>query len=94
LRSVSPDQDLVGARVELLVAWQLWRVTGFFDKAKVDNPRLYFKTYNDKANLTPPAEGSDWYKLVSVDLGNGPKGMPGDSVGVVAKWEWPDLPLA
>jgi hypothetical protein len=59
--------------------------------AKVDNPRLYFKTYNDKANLTPPAEGSDWFKLVSVYLGNGPMGMPGDCVGVVAKWEWPDL---
>jgi hypothetical protein len=59
--------------------------------AKVDNPRLYFRTYNDKANLTPPAEGSDWYKLVSVDLGNGPTGMPGDCFGVVAKWEWPDL---
>jgi AAA domain len=60
---------------------------------KVENPRLYLKTYNDKANLTPPAEGSDWYKLVSVDLGNGPTGMPGDCVGVVAKWEWPDLTI-
>jgi AAA domain len=58
---------------------------------KADNPRLYFKTYNDKANLAPPAEGSDWFQLVSVELGNGPAGMPGDCVGVVAKWKWPDL---
>ena len=31
--------------------------------------------------------------MVSVDLGNGPLKGPGDSVGVVTKWEWPD-PLA
>lgn len=62
-------------------------------KAGVENHRLYFKTFNDKANLQPPADKSDWYKMVSVDLGNGPDGGPGDSVGVVTKWEWPD-PLA
>lgn len=27
---------------------------------------------------------------MSVDLGNGPMGLPGDSVGVVTKWELPD----
>ncbi len=62
-------------------------------KAGVDNHRLYFKTFNDKANLQPPADKSDWFKLVSVDLGNGPLNGPGDSVGVVTQWEWPD-PLA
>jgi hypothetical protein len=59
-------------------------------EAGVENNRLYFRTYNDKANLQPPAEGSDWFKLESVDLGNGPMGLPGDSVGVVTEWEWPD----
>ena len=71
------------------------------EKAGVENHRLYFRTYNDKANLAPPADKSDWFELKSVDLGNGP-GMevggvrfnaPGDSVGVVQAWEWPD-PLA
>ncbi len=58
--------------------------------AGVENPRLYFRTLHDKANLQPPAERADWFKLVSVDLGNGPMGLPGDSVGVVTKWELPD----
>src|SRR5439155_1912284 len=58
--------------------------------AGVDNHRLYFRTYNDKGNLQPPADGSDWFKLESVNLGNGPMGLPGDSVGVVTKWDWPD----
>jgi hypothetical protein len=63
------------------------------DRAGVENHRLYFRTYNDKANLHPPADKSDWYKLQSVDLGNGHLGGPGDSVGVVTTWQWPD-PLA
>jgi hypothetical protein len=62
-------------------------------RAGIDNYRLYFKTFNDKANLRPPADKAEWFELVSVDLGNGPFGGRGDSVGVVTKWEWPD-PLA
>jgi hypothetical protein len=61
--------------------------------AGVDNHRLYFRTYLDKNNLAPPADKSDWYKLVSVALGNGPLGpnvAGGDSIGVVTRWEWPD----
>jgi len=61
-------------------------------QAGVQNHRLYFRILPD-TSLAPPSEKSDWYKLVSVDLGNGPNGGPGDSVGVVTKWEWPD-PLA
>ena len=61
-------------------------------QAGVQNPRLYFRILPD-TSLAPPSEKSDWYKMVSVDLGNGPDGGPGDSVGVVTKWEWPD-PLA
>jgi hypothetical protein len=59
------------------------------EKAEVDNHRLYFRTYNDKANKTPPANKSDWFKLVSVDLCNGPPGKS-DLIGVVRQWEWPD----
>jgi hypothetical protein len=54
----------------------------------VDNPRTYFRAFNDKSNLAPPADRSDWFKIESVELGNGPEGR-GDSVGVVAAWEWP-----
>jgi hypothetical protein len=53
-----------------------------------DNPRLYFRAFNDKSNLAPPADRSDWFKIESVQLGNGPQGH-GDSVGVVTAWEWP-----
>lgn len=65
------------------------------EKAGIENHRLYFRTFNDKANLTPPADKSGWFKLESVDLGNGPhlNGAGGDSIGVVTTWEWPD-PLA
>lgn len=59
------------------------------DKAGVENHRRYFNAINDKANLSPPAEHLDWYQLVSVYLGNGQADL-GDSVGVVAKWKWPD----
>jgi hypothetical protein len=62
------------------------------DQAGVKNHRLYFRILSD-TNLAPPADKSDWYKMVSIDLGNGPLNGPGDSVGVVTKWEWPD-PLA
>lgn len=54
----------------------------------VENPRLYFRAFNDKSNLAPPADRSDWFKIESVQLGNGPDG-DGDSVGVVTRWEWP-----
>lgn len=54
------------------------------EKAGVDNHRLYFRTYSDKANMAPPADRSSWFKLESVHLANG------DDVGVVVSWEWPD----
>jgi hypothetical protein len=54
----------------------------------VDNPRLHFRAFNDKSNLAPPPDCSNWFKIESVQLGNGPQGH-GDSVGVVTPWEWP-----
>jgi hypothetical protein len=60
-------------------------------KAGVDNHRQYFKVDNGKANLAPPPEGKDWFRIVSVSLGNGGEIAPdGDNVGVVVKWKWPD----
>lgn len=38
------------------------------DRAGVGSHRPYFRTYNDKANLQPPADKSDWFRLASVDL--------------------------
>ncbi|HTN60229.1 MAG TPA: AAA family ATPase [Devosia sp.] len=54
------------------------------EQAGVSNPRLYFRAYSDKANLAPPSDKSDWYKLEGVSLPNG------DHVGVVTPWQWPD----
>ena len=54
------------------------------ERAGVEKRRLYFRVTNGKANLAPPAEGSDWYRLGAVELGNG------DSVGVVTPWQWPN----
>jgi hypothetical protein len=50
----------------------------------------FFRAYIDKGNMAPPLDKSDWYNLVGVDLGNGNLGGPGDDVGVVTAWKWPD----
>jgi hypothetical protein len=55
----------------------------------ITNHRLYFRTFSDKANKVPPADQSDWFKLESVDLCNGPPGES-DSIGVPHCWKWPD----
>jgi hypothetical protein len=59
------------------------------DKAGVEKHRMFFRAFNDKTNLAPPLEKSDWFQLTSVDLCNGEIGQS-DSVGVVATWKWPD----
>lgn len=51
--------------------------------------RFYFRTYGGKANLAPPSDRSDWYRLASMDLGNGTADRPSDSVGVATVWKWP-----
>jgi hypothetical protein len=63
-----------------------------------------FRVDNGKANLAPPpTDRSSWFKMTSVDLGNGHAltvngietgvQLDSDSVGVVTAWQWPD-PLA
>jgi hypothetical protein len=61
-------------------------------KAGIVNHREYFKVEDGKANLAPPPEGKDWYRIISVWLGNGDGGLldKGDNVGVVTAWKWPD----
>jgi hypothetical protein len=54
-----------------------------------DERRRYFRTYDDKNNRAPPSAESDWYRLLSVPLGNG--GLSGgDQVAVVVPWLPPD----
>lgn len=53
--------------------------------------RRYFRAENGKTNFTTPPERADWYHITSVELGNGTPEDPGDNVGVVTAWKWPDL---
>ena len=65
--------------------------------AEVEHPWRYFRTFNDKANLAPPVDRSDWFYLESVNLGNGGRVesgigsglVAGDAIGVVKRWVWP-----
>lgn len=59
------------------------------ERAGVENPRLYFRLYSDKSNFAPPSDKSDWYRLVSVDLENGPPGQS-DLVQTIERWQWPN----
>jgi hypothetical protein len=53
-----------------------------------DERRRYFAVMDDKHNRAP-AEKADWYRLVSVALGNGGAGH-GDEVAVAEPWSPPD----
>jgi hypothetical protein len=55
-----------------------------------EDRRRFFRVYDDKNNRTPPADKSDWYKLLSVNLGNGMNGDDGDSLPVTVPWTAPD----
>jgi hypothetical protein len=57
-------------------------------KAGIQKRREFFRVDGAKANLAPP-EASQWFQLVSEPLGNDFAG-PGDFVGVVTPWQWPD----
>lgn len=64
------------------------------DEAGLPSPRSYFRADNGKSNLAPPPEGSTWFKMESVSLGNGGTGSGlsdlSDYMGVVTTWKWPD----
>lgn len=49
-----------------------------------DQRNFYFRTQNDKANLSPP-EKAEWFRMNNVELANG------DQVGVACPWKWPEL---
>lgn len=48
------------------------------------NHRSFFRAYDDKSNMAPPLDLSEWYELRNVVMPNG------DHVGVVARWTPPD----
>ncbi|WP_375249273.1 AAA family ATPase [Sphingomonas sp.] len=51
--------------------------------------RRHFNVQDDKHNRAP-AEDAEWYRMASVDLGNGEGIGAGDNIGVVARWTPPD----
>lgn len=59
------------------------------ERAGVASHRGHFRADNGKANLAPPPDRTEWFRLISVALGNGPHG--GDHVVVVEPWVWPDM---
>ena len=60
------------------------------NRANVENRHLYFRATDAKANMAPREDKSQWFKLVSVDLGNDTRDRPSDHVGVATSWQWPD----
>ena len=59
-------------------------------KASVENRRQYFKVMNGKSNMFLSSDQSQWFKMESFTILNGPFGAEGDSVGVCTAWEWPN----
>lgn len=60
-----------------------------------DKRGFYFRAVDGKTNLTPPAESSEWYRLESVELGNGGDfEVEGDNVGVVTRFAFAAPPNA
>ncbi|MCW9054881.1 MAG: AAA family ATPase [Candidatus Pacebacteria bacterium] len=53
-------------------------------KLGMDTHRGYFRVIDDKSNIAPPVDKSDWYRIVNVTLQNG------DHVGVVERWQPPN----
>ena len=57
----------------------------------IENSRLYFGIASGKANLAPPADKTTWRRLAGILLCNGSSPEdPGDEIGVVEAWQWPD----
>lgn len=66
------------------------------DEAKLFNiserdRKLLIRLDSGKLNLAPPPEDTTWFKLVSVNIGNGTEDYPnGDEVQTVEQWSPPD----
>jgi hypothetical protein len=83
-------EDMRGA-IALVNASRSVRVLNKMTKDEAKNAFLeeatawrYYRIDNGKANMAPPPESAQWYKLASVSLPNG------DEVGAAIAWTWPN----
>jgi hypothetical protein len=60
-------------------------------KAGLDNHERFFRAHLARANMSPRLDRSEWYEFQSVDLRNQTAEEQSDNVGVVTRWEWPDI---
>lgn len=75
--------SLIGAARSVVVYNRMTKEEGAEAGIKPEQVSFYFRTQNDKANLSPP-EAAEWHRMNSYELANG------DQVGVACPWEWPD----
>lgn len=75
--------SLIGAARSVVVYNRMTKEEGESAGIKPEQVSFYFRTQNDKANLSPP-EGAEWHRMNSYELANG------DQVGVACPWDWPD----
>jgi len=100
VRKIGPDVEITAndsrGASSLIAAARMVRVLNRASEADLanlqrpgeeSNARSYFRILNDKTNMAPPADKSDWYQIKSVQLDNGEFDAPGDSVGVVCRAE-------
>lgn len=80
-----------GARKVLTMAKMAEEEAKRLDIAEKDR-RLYVRVDSGKENMSPPpADGAEWFKLVSASLDNATAEYPkGDSVQVARRWTPPD----
>ena len=100
VRKIGPDVEITAndsrGASSLIAAARMVRVLNRASEADLanlqrpgeeSNTRSYFRILNDKTNMAPPADKSDWYQIKGVQLDNGEFEAPGDSVGVVCRAE-------
>ena len=75
---------LIGAARSVIVYNRMTEDEAAMASVPSNQRSFYFRTSNDKANLSPP-EAADWHRMNNVELDNG------DSVGVACPWQWPDV---
>ncbi len=75
--------SLIGAARSVVVYNRMTKEEGESAGIAPEQVGFYFRTQNDKANLSPP-EAAEWHRMNSYELANG------DQVGVACPWEWPD----
>lgn len=90
--SVGSPDDLMGAtslRATLRSSRILARMApDVAEKMEIKDPWRYIRVAGSKENYAPPPERAKWYRLASVQLGNGTDDYPdGDSIAVATPWQ-------